>query len=118
MPSTPIANTDAESITRSIEKAIEILEATDESVVTRKCAEIIRCYLREFQARDTHTCGRSTDSVGGFNGQEGTGTAMGWVGASANAGAGAELGEGFGFAGGGGEFDVPVCIGSFIGEII
>ncbi|KAL4933074.1 uncharacterized protein BDV17DRAFT_279347 [Aspergillus undulatus] len=40
-----------ESITRSIEKAIEILEATDESVVTRKSAEIIRYYLREFQAR-------------------------------------------------------------------
>lgn len=109
MPSTPIANADAESITRSIEKAIEILEATDESVVTRKCAEIIRCYLREFQARDTHTCGRGTDSVDGFGGQEGTGAAMGWLGASANAGAGAA---------GGGEFDVPVCIGSFIGEII
>ncbi|RDW74385.1 Zn(II)2Cys6 transcription factor [Aspergillus mulundensis] len=40
------------SLTRSVEKAIEILEATDESVVTRKCAEIIRYYLREFQVRN------------------------------------------------------------------
>ncbi|KAL5047645.1 hypothetical protein BDW71DRAFT_40329 [Aspergillus fruticulosus] len=42
---------DVNSLTRSVEKAIEILEATDESVVTRKCAEIIRYYLREFQVR-------------------------------------------------------------------
>ncbi|KAL6234938.1 fungal-specific transcription factor domain-containing protein [Aspergillus navahoensis] len=42
---------DIKSLTRSVEKAIEILEATDESVVTRKCAEIIRYYLREFQVR-------------------------------------------------------------------
>ncbi|KAL4903915.1 fungal-specific transcription factor domain-containing protein [Aspergillus multicolor] len=40
------------SLTRSVEKAIEILEATDESVVTRKCADIIRYYLREFQVRN------------------------------------------------------------------
>ncbi|KAL4981088.1 fungal-specific transcription factor domain-containing protein [Aspergillus desertorum] len=43
---------DIKSLTRSVEKAIEILEATDESVVTRKCAEIIRYYLREFQLRN------------------------------------------------------------------
>ncbi|KAL5333365.1 fungal-specific transcription factor domain-containing protein [Aspergillus crustosus] len=41
-----------ESIQSSIEKAIEILEATDECVVARKCGDIIRFYLREFQARN------------------------------------------------------------------
>ncbi|KAL5002872.1 fungal-specific transcription factor domain-containing protein [Aspergillus recurvatus] len=45
-------NIDIKSLTCSVEKAIEILEATDESVVTRKCAEIIRYYLREFQVRN------------------------------------------------------------------
>ncbi|KAL4817167.1 fungal-specific transcription factor domain-containing protein [Aspergillus spinulosporus] len=47
-----LKNIDTKSLTRSVEKAIEILEATDESVVTRKCAEIIRYYLREFQVRN------------------------------------------------------------------
>jgi hypothetical protein len=36
----------------SVRKAIDILEATDESVVARKSAEIIRYYLREFEERD------------------------------------------------------------------
>jgi hypothetical protein len=40
------------SIHNSVRKAIDILEATDESVVARKSAEIIRYYLREFEERD------------------------------------------------------------------
>ncbi|KAL2787368.1 hypothetical protein BJX66DRAFT_327911 [Aspergillus keveii] len=40
------------SLHNSVRKAIDILEATDESVVARKSAEIIRYYLREFEERD------------------------------------------------------------------
>ncbi|KAL4800233.1 hypothetical protein BDV19DRAFT_375898 [Aspergillus venezuelensis] len=88
----PKQEKDAEPITTSIEKAIAILEATDESVVTRKCAELIRFYLREVQSRDAHSSDpisrererdRDRDRMGGVPG----------FGESAGAGAGAGAGQ-------------------------
>ncbi|KAL4888838.1 fungal-specific transcription factor domain-containing protein [Aspergillus ambiguus] len=38
---------------RSVEMAVEILEAMDESVVARKSVEIIKHYLKEFRASET-----------------------------------------------------------------
>ncbi|KAE8396212.1 fungal-specific transcription factor domain-containing protein [Aspergillus alliaceus] len=40
---------------RSVEMALEILEAMDESVVARKSVEIIKRYLREFSLSDTQS---------------------------------------------------------------
>lgn len=37
-------------LARSVEMAVEILEAMDESVVARKSVDIIKHYLREFRA--------------------------------------------------------------------
>jgi hypothetical protein len=66
---------------RSVEMAVEILEAMDESVVARKSVEIIKHYLNEFQASEAQTAvgGDSTEgnaaayvsetapSLGGFD---------------------------------------------------
>ncbi|KAI9037624.1 Zn(II)2Cys6 transcription factor [Aspergillus affinis] len=40
---------------RSVEMAVEILEAMDESVVARKSVDIIKHYLREFRASDVQS---------------------------------------------------------------
>ncbi|KAL4916863.1 RmlC-like cupin domain-containing protein [Aspergillus aurantiobrunneus] len=94
------------AITPSIEQAIEILEATDESVVTRKCAELIRYYLREFQARggESHERSRGLRDGGPVSvpvvGDESSTT---WAGVQADANV---EGSGHGYPGGG-EFDVP-----------
>ncbi|KAL4943429.1 hypothetical protein BDV06DRAFT_211075 [Aspergillus oleicola] len=90
---------EAEPTIHSIEKAIAILEATDESVVTRKCAEIIRFYLKEVQARDLNASEPSSterDRHGvllGLTGGVGAGEvpAAAWFG-----GTGAGNGNGFG----------------------
>ncbi|KAI9374232.1 fungal-specific transcription factor domain-containing protein [Aspergillus egyptiacus] len=49
------------SLHKSIAKSLDILDATDECVVARKCTELIRFYLREFEAReaDSPSCSRS-----------------------------------------------------------
>ncbi|KAG2416019.1 hypothetical protein HFD88_007211 [Aspergillus terreus] len=66
---------------RSVEMAVEILEAMEESVVARKSVEIIKHYLNEFQASEAQTAvgGDSTEgnaaayvsetapSLGGFD---------------------------------------------------
>ncbi|KAL2807581.1 RmlC-like cupin [Aspergillus granulosus] len=59
------------SFRNSIRKAIDILEATDESVVARKSAEIIRHYLREFEERD---CRAGGGGGGGGSSSYGNGT--------------------------------------------
>ncbi|PWY91380.1 RmlC-like cupin [Aspergillus sclerotioniger CBS 115572] len=46
---------------RSVEMAVEILEAMDESVVARKSVEIIKHYLREFRPIDVQTTAGSSD---------------------------------------------------------
>ncbi|KAL2856290.1 RmlC-like cupin [Aspergillus pseudodeflectus] len=73
------------SIHNSVRKAIDILEATDESVVARKSAEIIRYYLREFEERD-----RDRDRDRGYPLDEGHGAATA-------GGDGMEWAYGFGF---------------------
>ncbi|KAL4964886.1 uncharacterized protein BDV14DRAFT_189940 [Aspergillus stella-maris] len=102
----PEKEKEKEPITTSIEKAIAILEATDESVVTRKCAELIRFYLREVQSRDAHSSDPSSTSrerdrerdrmgggvVSGFSEAAAAGST--WFG---NPGAGAGNGNGGGF---------------------
>lgn len=40
---------------RSVEKALEILEAMDESVVARKSVDLIKRYLREFSLSDAQS---------------------------------------------------------------
>ncbi|KAL2844756.1 hypothetical protein BJY01DRAFT_263824 [Aspergillus pseudoustus] len=54
------------SLHASVRKAIDILEATDESVVARKSAEIIKYYLREFEERESR--GRETEGHHGGGG--------------------------------------------------
>lgn len=46
---------------RSVEMAVEILEAMDESVVARKSVEIIKHYLRDFRPIDVQTTASSND---------------------------------------------------------
>ncbi|KAL4951404.1 hypothetical protein BDW69DRAFT_196467 [Aspergillus filifer] len=113
----PLLHPDKEPITHSIEKAIAILEATDESVVTRKCAELIRFYLREVQSRDTHSSDPGSRErererernhiagVLGFSEAAGAGAGAGAGGAAGSAwfgnpGAGAGAGNGNGNGGG------------------
>ncbi|KAL4884195.1 fungal-specific transcription factor domain-containing protein [Aspergillus karnatakaensis] len=99
------------SIHHSIEKAIEILEATDECVVARKCVEIIRFFLREFQGKNPDgysnrsserqiprqdTRYDSSSSILGAT--EGAGADNGWYGRDT---------RGPQTAGGVGEFDMP-----------
>ncbi|KAF9893930.1 hypothetical protein FE257_008901 [Aspergillus nanangensis] len=52
---------------QSVEMAVEILEAMDESVVARKSVEIIKHYLREFRASETQsTMGNPDRDVGTY----------------------------------------------------
>ncbi|KAL3476845.1 hypothetical protein BJX99DRAFT_270197 [Aspergillus californicus] len=113
-------NHDSTPLRHSVEKAIDILEATDESVVARKCVEIIRYYLREFEDRDQnrgHAHGhRHNQPHNGNPAQQfsaETGTSL--YGSEASEGAGAGLGlfdaggeSGLSIGAGFGEgFDVP-----------
>ncbi|KAL4806192.1 hypothetical protein BDV18DRAFT_152267 [Aspergillus unguis] len=114
----PSSGTEPDSITRSVEKAIEILEATDESVVTRKCAEIIRYYLREFQTRDRDRSREQDrfmrDGVpqgdGGWYAGGHVEPVDGYGYAGVNPGFGIGIGNGNGT---GGEFDIPEWAYSF-----
>ncbi|KAL4870306.1 fungal-specific transcription factor domain-containing protein [Aspergillus spectabilis] len=101
-----------QSIQQSIEKAIEILEATDECVVARRCVDMIRFYLREFQARNQYgkrigneerekqMPGRTlrNESGLGIEGAMGVGGGGGWFGGNTSDAH---------TAGDSGEFDIP-----------
>lgn len=50
---------------RSVEMAVEILEAMDESVVARKSVDIIKHYLREFRASDVQSASMGGASMEG-----------------------------------------------------
>lgn len=50
-------------LARSVEMAVEILEAMDESVVARKSVEIIMHYLREFRASSSNNTSNTNDST-------------------------------------------------------
>lgn len=47
---------------RSVEMAMEILDAMDESVVARKSVDIIKHYLREFRASDVQSASASASA--------------------------------------------------------
>lgn len=50
-------------LSRSVEMAVEILEAMDESVVARKSVDIIMHYLREFRASNNNNGTNTNDST-------------------------------------------------------
>lgn len=50
-------------LSRSVEMAVEILEAMDESVVARKSVDIIMHYLREFRASNNNNGTDTNDST-------------------------------------------------------
>ncbi|KAL2811459.1 fungal-specific transcription factor domain-containing protein [Aspergillus cavernicola] len=109
--SIPTLNPDIDQLhlRQSVEKAIDILEATDECVVARKCVEIIRFYLKEFEHRgrerdrdrDTNRT-RETQALHDARTSSAHATGADWVFSSGS-------GFGFEFAGSedGGGFDVP-----------
>lgn len=81
---------------RSVEMAVEILEAMDESVVARKSVEIIKHYLREFRPIDVQSATTPSSSNDGTKIADFT-TDPGAA-AAASASGTAQTG-----------FDIPVC---------
>lgn len=82
---------------RSVEMAVEILEAMDESVVARKSVEIIKHYLREFRPIDVQTATTPSSSNDGTKIADFT--------ADPEAAAAAASASGTSQTG----FDIPVC---------
>ncbi|KAL2868176.1 uncharacterized protein BJX67DRAFT_387510 [Aspergillus lucknowensis] len=98
------------SLRDSVNRAIDLLDASDESVVARKCAELIRCYLREFERGSDGSDGSDGSGEAGPCGgdtilqeqEQGQGSLGAFSGTVAAPGA---VGEGEDFAGGGGYGD-------------